>query len=174
MKVFTCKQCGKKFKDYFSNKRVFCCSACRNRFHKPHKGHKHSDKSKRKMSKAHKGKHHSPKTEFKKGQNPPHKGKKLPQISGNKHWNWKGGSFETKSGYIMVKKPNHPNCQGRGYIFEHRLEMEKKIGRYLKKGEVVHHINGKRTDNRIENLKLYTNSKHSQMKKKKQWRDGKR
>lgn len=63
-------------------------------------------------------------------------------------------------GYILVYLPNHPRAIKKGYIFEHRFVMESKLGRYLFPDEVVHHINGIKTDNRIENLELYTNSKH--------------
>lgn len=63
-------------------------------------------------------------------------------------------------GYIEIYYPDHPDSTADGYVMEHRLIMEKEIGRRLKKDEVVHHINHIRTDNRIENLKLMTFSEH--------------
>ncbi len=104
--------------------------------------------------------------QFKKGIVPWSKGKKLPQFSGKNSSNWKGGKTITSIGYVLVRKPNHPFCNPNGYIFEHRLVMEKHIGRYLKPFEVVHHINKIKTDNRLENLKLFANhSKHCKFKK---------
>lgn len=80
---------------------------------------------------------------------------------GDKHPRWKGGRFHSSNGYIWLYKPNHLSankCDPKGYILEHRYVMEQKIGRYLIKGEIVHHINGIRDDNRIDNLILTTSS----------------
>ena len=64
-------------------------------------------------------------------------------------------------GYIIIYKPDHPYSTKDCYIMEHRLIMEASLGRYLTKKEQIHHINGIKNDNRIENLMLFaTNSEH--------------
>ena len=92
-----------------------------------------------------KGKHHSKKAIEK---------MRLAKL-GEKNYNWKGRI--KKQGYYLINMPTHPFCNAKGYIREHRLVMEKHIKRYLSAEEVVHHINGKRFDNRIKNLQLFSN-----------------
>lgn len=66
-------------------------------------------------------------------------------------------------GYRYIYSPHHPRCNHQGYVAEHVLIMEQHIGRYLTKSECVHHINHVRSDNDINNLKLYS-SKSAHMK----------
>jgi hypothetical protein len=73
----------------------------------------------------------------------------------NFHW---GGGRATRGDYILIYRPEHPHSTLRGYITEHRLVMEEHIGRFLDPKEIVHHINGCKSDNRIENLMLFANN----------------
>lgn len=67
------------------------------------------------------------------------------------------GRHRNMEGYVKVLAPNHPNARG-NYVLEHVKVMSDHIGRTLKKGETVHHINGVRDDNRLENLELWSSS----------------
>ena len=85
------------------------------------------------------------------------KGKKILQIMGEKNPHWKGGKWK-KHGYMIIYKPNHPLCDKKGYIQRSHFVMEKKLGRFLKPKEIVHHINKIRDDDRPENLRLFANN----------------
>ncbi len=62
---------------------------------------------------------------------------------GPKHYNWKGGRRLHSRGYVCIYSPDHPFCTRSNYVFEHRLVVEKQIGRYLAPEESVHHLSGK-------------------------------
>lgn len=97
--------------------------------------------------------------------------------NGARSKSWLGGVNRDKHGYVNVYCPDHPSCVDKNkkraekangkffgkhyYVREHRLVMEKRLGRYLLDNEVVHHKNGIKDDNRLENLEVFqTNAEH--------------
>jgi hypothetical protein len=83
-------------------------------------------------------------------------------FGGEKSPVWNGGRGVRTNGYVEVTIPNdHPlKLKGKRYISEHRLVMEKYLNRYLKPYELIHHLNGNKEDNRIENLALCSKKSH--------------
>jgi hypothetical protein len=83
--------------------------------------------------------------------------------SGPAHTSWKGGTYRHTDGYVYEYAPNHPAAAtAKGYVLQHRLVMERKLGRLLRNHEVVHHLNEVKHDNRPENLELTSRSVHMQ------------
>lgn len=85
--------------------------------------------------------------------------------SGNKNPRWRGGHTYITGGYIRIwLPPNHffyPMVRKNHCVLEHRLVMAEHLGRCLQSFEIVHHKNGIRDDNRIENLELTMKGSHS-------------
>ena len=94
--------------------------------------------------------------------------------TGSKNPNWKGGITKTEQGYIHITLTGIKNPQLRQWaeesnwggkkaftILKHRLLMIKRFERPLRKGEVVHHLNGDKTDNRLINLSILCPNCHA-------------
>lgn len=91
------------------------------------------------------------------------KGKANPMFGKRKELapRWKGGKKIRRDGYSFVIAPDdhpHPSYvkkSGLRYILEHRLVMERHLGRYLDPSEVVHHIDENPLNNDVANLRLF-------------------
>lgn len=68
---------------------------------------------------------------------------------------WRGGQRTDRDRYVMVKVPDHPHATKDGYVRQHRLVMEKVLGRYLLPTEEVHHKDGDPTNNDPSNLLVF-------------------
>lgn len=80
---------------------------------------------------------------------------------GEAHWHWRGGRTQTGHGYVQAHAPDHPEANDKGYVMEHRLVMERVLGRRILRSEHVHHKNGVRDDNRPENLEVIDGREHN-------------
>lgn len=83
--------------------------------------------------------------------------------------NYKGGII-TARGYKLIYVPMNErdkhSCKKDGYAFEHRYAMENHLSRKLKRTEAVHHVNGDKLDNQIENLMLLSIAEHMSLERK--------
>lgn len=86
-------------------------------------------------------------------------GVRRPDMTGENNHFWTGGVKTRGDGYLASwVGSDHPMASADGYVLEHRLVVSESIGRPLTSEEVVHHVNGVRDDNRIENLRLLSSA----------------
>ena len=78
-----------------------------------------------------------------------------------KNGNWRGGRTIASNGYVLIRVgTDHHLADIRGYAYEHRLVAESVLGRQLESGEIVHHRNGDKQDNRADNLEVAQSIAH--------------
>lgn len=83
--------------------------------------------------------------------------------AGSNSYRWTGGRKNKrgkKGGHILAYAPNHPNADRVGYVAEHRLVVERDLGRYLSQDEHVHHIDGDPQNNDLSNLAVVSVHEH--------------
>ena len=114
------------------------------------KNHKHPHLGKRGPASYMYGRHNSPESIEKMKR----------AISGENNYHWSGGRKKHSGGYILVYAPDHPYRDRNGFVLEHRLVMERHVGRILSDDEIVHHKNEDKSDNRLENLQIMTRAEH--------------
>jgi len=73
---------------------------------------------------------------------------------------WEIHGTASKGEYTYARVPEHPKATALGYVLEHRIVVENDLNRLLEDDEIIHHINGVRKDNRVENLQVLSQSEH--------------
>lgn len=87
--------------------------------------------------------------------------------TGKNNPKWRGGKTIAPDGRVLVYSPNHPFPNWKNYVYRYRLVVEASLGRYLRRDEIVHHINGVCNDDRLENLQVMSQSEHIKVERQK-------
>lgn len=82
-------------------------------------------------------------------------------VRGSKHYRWSGGRCISSHGYVKVRIPGHSHADPNGYVYGHLLAWLEAGNQPPAHGEVIHHVNGDKQDNRIENLRIEKRCHHS-------------
>ena len=77
--------------------------------------------------------------------------------------------YGSKGRYYALLTPHHPHADGKGYVMEHRLVVEKAVGRFLTADEVVHHVDGDTRNNDMANLRLMAKADHDALHSRERW-----
>lgn len=163
--VFCSQNCSNEYrkKNREKNENYFncICPMCNKKFHlKPYSLNKYSNHYCSKEC------HRLAKTQYMKGEKNHQYG-----IKGSKNSSWKSDKKITNYGYIKIRSLEHPFKDCDGFVFEHRLIAEQyllneensiiiNVKKYLKPEYEVHHIDGNKLNNKLENLKVITKKEH--------------
>lgn len=162
----SCKYCNKEF-DHYKSYTKYCSLKCRKKFHhESEMNRRRSDpiyrarRNKIEIERRHKKRQED--KDYREKHNSDEKARYRRKNGINSDADLKiapkGSGSLTRHGYRQITMKDHPNARRDGTMFEHTFVMSKHLGRPLKRGETVHHLNGIRDDNRIENLELWCGS----------------
>lgn len=82
---------------------------------------------------------------------------------GERNNHWGDGRYQDKDGYIWIRQPDHPFAKSNGFVQEHRLVVEARLGRFLQPEEIVHHDDENPANNADSNLILTDRPEHARI-----------